>query len=49
MIKKIIFLMSAFVLFVSSITVACTYNGQEYPEGTIIGPYICTGGNWVQR
>ncbi len=27
----------------------CTYDGVTYPEGAIIGPYVCTGGQWVKR
>ena len=26
---------------------SCTYNGQTYPEGTVIGPYTCVDGQWV--
>lgn len=25
----------------------CKYNGKSYPEGTIIGPYVCKDGKWV--
>lgn len=28
---------------------ACIHNGIQYPEGTILGPYICSGGTWVPR
>lgn len=28
---------------------ACIHNGISYPEGTILGPYICSGGTWVPR
>ena len=27
----------------------CRYNGKLYPEGTAIGPYVCEGGQWVQK
>jgi hypothetical protein len=27
----------------------CTYNGVTYPEGTIIGPFVCNNGQWVPR
>jgi hypothetical protein len=25
----------------------CEHQGQTYPEGTRIGPYVCTNGEWV--
>ena len=29
---------------------ACTYDGQEYPVGTTIGPLVCTAdGSWVEQ
>jgi len=27
----------------------CTYNGTVYAEGTVIGPYVCSNNQWVQR
>jgi hypothetical protein len=27
----------------------CIYNGVAYPEGTVIGPYICKEGKWVVK
>lgn len=27
----------------------CTYNGKQYPEGTVIGPYVCDGDEWVDK
>ena len=26
---------------------SCVYDGMEYSEETLIGPYICTDGEWV--
>jgi hypothetical protein len=25
----------------------CEYEGETYPEGTRIGPYVCVDGQWV--
>jgi hypothetical protein len=34
-------------LMLSNIAIAdCTYNGKTYPEGTVIGPYVCSNGQW---
>lgn len=27
----------------------CTYNGIKYPTGTILGPYVCSGTQWIIR
>ena len=27
----------------------CIYDGVSYPEGTQIGPYICSNGKWVRK
>jgi len=27
----------------------CEHQGQVYPEGTRIGPYVCVDGQWVPR
>ena len=27
----------------------CTYNGVNYPQGTVLGPYTCSGTQWVVR
>ncbi len=27
----------------------CTFNGITYPEGTVIGPYVCSDGIWIER
>lgn len=24
----------------------CIYNGQNYPPGTRLGPYVCKNGRW---
>jgi hypothetical protein len=40
-------------LIVGTISAAyadCIYNGQSYPTGTILGPYVCSAdGTWVRR
>ena len=46
--KRMMFLI--IVLFGSSAAIAdCTYDGVTYKEGTIVGPYICSDGQWVLR
>ena len=38
------------LLFVSMSAIAdCEYDGQLYPEGASIGPYICSGSQWVAK
>ncbi len=38
------------ILLLSNIAVAdCSYNGQDFPEGTVIGPYVCVNGEWITR
>jgi hypothetical protein len=27
----------------------CTFNGVNYPDGTVLGPYVCSGTQWVVR
>jgi hypothetical protein len=27
----------------------CLYNGQQYAEGSRVGPLVCEGGRWVKR
>jgi len=48
MLKKlaIILLLSATAHVVNA---DCIYGGVKYPEGSIIGPFICSGGQWVRR
>lgn len=37
-------------LLISSVAYAdCTYGGVVHPEGTIIGPYVCSDGKWIVR
>ncbi len=38
-----------FTVTASAVYADCVYNGRTYPEGTVIGPYVCSGGNWVAR
>lgn len=34
-------------ILVSSIAWAdCKHNGRTYPEGTVLGPMVCSGGSW---
>jgi hypothetical protein len=27
----------------------CIYNGDVYPEGTVIGPYVCAENGWANK
>jgi hypothetical protein len=47
MFKPIFFIL---LLVLSAPTMAdCSYNGGVYPEGTVMGPYVCAGNQWVGR
>jgi hypothetical protein len=43
----VVVVMTALLLMVGSAFADCTYNGSTYVEGTVIGPYTCTNGQWV--
>jgi hypothetical protein len=47
--KRIVF--SLVVVFASfgAAVADCSYNGSTYAEGAVIGPYVCTDGQWVAR
>ena len=47
MIKKTIASFLMFIFLTGSVFADCTYNGATYAEGTRIGPYVCSGGQWV--
>lgn len=32
----------------NAVFAACMYNGKEYPEGSVIGHYVCVDGKWVK-
>lgn len=38
-----------FLMFSNIAMADCFYNGIEYSEGTVIGPYVCSGGEWVNK
>lgn len=42
-------LITVTLLAATNMAYACFHNGTNYPEGTILGPYICSGGTWVPR
>lgn len=47
-------LRAIFILVIVSMTsprvyAECSYNGQVYSEGTVIGPYVCKDGKWIRR
>ena len=37
------------IVVANSASADCLYNGVRYPEGAVIGPYVCQGGQWVKR
>lgn len=41
--------LAGMLLMVGSAFAECTYNGTTYAEGTVIGPYTCSGGEWVRN
>lgn len=47
-IKKIA-LMVVILLYTELACANCTYNGVSYPSGTVLGPYVCSGTEWVVR
>jgi len=46
---KILILTMSLLFVLPGYAYACTYNGQSYEEGAIIGPYVCSEGKWVSR
>jgi hypothetical protein len=44
--KKTSIFIIVFLMFSTIAIAECTYNGKTYPEGTVIGPYVCSGGQW---
>jgi hypothetical protein len=41
-------LLALFLLAAPMVALAeCVHEGQTYPEGTRLGPYICQDGEWV--
>lgn len=45
-IKKIA-LVIIILLYAEASFADCTYNGTNYPHGTVLGPYVCNGTQWV--
>ena len=43
--KYVIF--SLILIVAAPVFADCLYDGSNYPEGTIIGPYICQGSEWI--
>jgi len=46
--KNRLFFFITFLALFGTANADCTYDGTVYPEGTIIGPYVCSGGKWVR-
>jgi hypothetical protein len=49
--RKFVLLVVLLLPFVvaNSVSADCWYNGVKYAEGTVIGPYVCQGGEWVKK
>ena len=45
---KTLFVISL-LLFSGASFADCRHNGRSYPEGTVLGPMVCSGGSWQQR
>jgi len=48
MLVRTIFVLAIILASSGSVYAECSYNGKTYPEGTILGPYICSDGKWVR-
>lgn len=46
---KLLLVLLLVTMSVSAVYADCWYNGRTYPEGTVIGPYVCSDGKWVAR
>jgi len=49
MLKQIVLAVSLLMASSGVVYASCFYDGQQYPEGAVIGPYICSGGQWVSQ
>ena len=47
--KKLSIFVIVFLVFSNIAMADCVYNGKKYSEGTVIGPYVCSGGEWVNK
>lgn len=45
---KILFVF-LFLLLAGTAYANCVYNGNVYPEGTVIGPYVCVNNQWIPK
>jgi hypothetical protein len=48
MLKKLVFIM-LLSMMANAAYANCPYEGKSHPEGTVIGPLVCSGGQWVKR
>lgn len=48
MLKKLV-LISLLTVMVNAAYADCPFEGNIYPEGSVIGPYVCSGGQWVKK
>lgn len=47
--KRKLFLLALLLSAATQTSADCLYSGRLYPDGTIIGPYICSGEQWVRQ
>jgi hypothetical protein len=48
MARLLIFLLF-FLVLAGSVSADCIYNGKNYSEGTVMGPYVCRDNQWVRK
>lgn len=44
-----IFVLVLGMMFSNIILADCQSDGNTYPEGKRVGPYVCEGGKWVRK
>lgn len=49
MYRKMVLYVFSMLISANIVYADCSYNGTLYPEGTIIGPYMCSNGQWIRR
>lgn len=49
MLTRLLPLILLLLIFSGKAYADCLYNGTSYPEGSVIGPYICSEGRWIAK
>jgi hypothetical protein len=45
----VFFLLFLLMATISAAYADCTKDGKSYPEGSVVGGYVCENGKWVRR